>query len=324
MSAEAVRTRAAHVEVKPRFFDRELSWIEFNARVLELTRDESVPLLERLRFVAIFSSNLDEFFQVRVAGMLETSQTQPLRVRGPGEPTLRELLGRVGPRVAELLDIQRSVLRGELLPALAEEGIRIVGLEDCDAAERRRLEATFHRTVLPVLTPLAVGPGRPFPYISNLSLSLGLYVRDPDSGQRRFARVKVPEVLPRFLEVSEGSMRFLPLEQLMAAHLGALFPGMTIEEQATFRVTRAADLEIEDDADDLLRAVENELRRRRFGDVVRLELSSSMSNEMREQLVMALGVARRMVYASDELVDLADLAQLAGIDRPELRYSPWT
>ena len=323
MSAEAVRAPAATDAAVPRFFDRELSWVEFNARVLELARDESVPLLERLRFVAIFSSNLDEFFQVRVAGMLETSQTQPLRVRGPGEPTLRELLDRVGVRVSELLDTQRTVLRSEILPALAEAGIRIVGLEDCDAAERRRLEATFHRTILPVLTPLAVGPGRPFPYISNLSLSLGVYVRDPESGQRRFARVKVPEVLPRFLEVSEGSMRFVPIEQLMAAHLGALFPGMTIEEQATFRVTRDADLEIEGDADDLLRAVENELRRRRFGDVVRLEVDSSISAAMRDQLVHALKVDRRFVYAPDSLIDHADLAQLAGLDRPELRYAPW-
>jgi polyphosphate kinase len=323
MSAEAVRAPAAQAEATPRFFDRELSWVEFNARVLELARDETVPLLERLRFVAIFSSNLDEFFQVRVAGMLETSQTQPLRVRGPGEPTLREVLDRVGTRVADLLDIQRAVLRGELLPALAERGIRIVGLEDLDAAERRRLEATFHRTILPVLTPLAVGPGRPFPYISNLSLSLGVYVRDPESGQRRFARVKVPEVLPRFLEVADGSSRFLPIEQLMAAHLGALFPGMTIEEQAAFRVTRDADLEIEDDVDDLLRAVENELRRRRFGDVVRLEVDSSISSAMRDQLVQSLQVDPRFVYAPDTLIDHADLAQLANLDRPDLRYDPW-
>ena len=188
------------------------------------------------------------------------------------------------------------------------------------ASERGELAATFHGTIFPVLTPLAVGPGRPFPYISNLSLSLGVMLRDPETGQRRLARVKVPEVLPRFLPVGDGGDRFVALEDLIAAHLDSLFPGMEIEEQAAFRVTRDADFEIEEAADDLLSAVERELRRRRFGEVVRVELASSMSAGMRHQLLAHLHADDAYVYAVDGLLDLADLVELAGLDRPELRY----
>jgi polyphosphate kinase len=303
----------------PSYFNRELSALDWQARVLEQARDARVPPLERLRFIAIVAGNLDEFFMVRVAGLMEKVDAAYDR---PGELPVREQLDRISERVEELVRRQRDILHGDVLPILAEHGICIVPLTSLADEERHTLDDAYHRVVFPVLTPLAVGPGRPFPYISNLSLSLGVHVCDPASGARRFARVKVPEVLPRFWEVEGG--RFVALEEMIAAHLGSLFPGMVIEEHAAFRVTRDADLEIEDDADDLLRAVENELRRRRFGDVVRLELSSSMSTEMREQLVMSLGVDRRMVYASGDLVDLADLAQLAGIDRPGLRYAPWS
>jgi polyphosphate kinase len=315
--------RRAQGRPEPRYLNRQLSWLEFNARVLQLARDERIPELERLRFVSIFSSNLDEFYMVRVAELLESAESgRPRPVQG--ELSVREALQRISARTAELVAEQSAILEDDVLPALAEHGIRIVTLPDCDEGERAELAAAFLGTIFPVLTPLAVGPGRPFPYISNLSLSLGVFVRDPETGSRRFARVKVPEVLPRFWEVGTHGGRYLPLEDLIAAHLGSLFPGMLIEEHAPFRVTRDADLEIDDDADDLLSAVESELRRRRFGDVVRLELCERMSLEMRDQLVRSLGVDPHQVYATNGLLDLADLAQIASLEIDELRYPPWT
>jgi polyphosphate kinase len=315
--------RRAQVRPESRYLNRQLSWLEFNARVLQLARDGRIPILERLRFISIFSSNLDEFYMVRVAELLESAQSGRPRA-AQGELSVREALERVSARTSELVAEQTAILEDEVLPALAEHGVRIVTLADCDEGERAELAAAFLGTIFPVLTPLAVGPGRPFPYISNLSLSLGVFVRDPETGSRRFARVKVPEVLPRFWEVGSEGGRYLPLEDLIAAHLGSLFPGMVIEEHAPFRVTRDADLDIDDDADDLLSAVESELRRRRFGDVVRLELSERMSLEMRDQLVRSLGVDPRQVYATDGLLDLADLAQLASLELDDLRYPPWS
>ena len=231
------------------------------------------------------------------------------------------MLAEIAERTGKLISEQSRVLE-ELLPELARRGMQVVSLADCDDGERAELAAAFLGVIFPVLTPLAVGPGRPFPYISNLSLSLGVRVRDPLSGDRRFARVKVPKVLPRFWPVAEGG-RYLPLEQLIAAHLGTLFPGMEIEESSAFRVTRDADLEIDDQSDDLLQAMETELRRRRFGDVVRLELDARTSPEMREQLIHHLGVTARHVYSIDGLLDCADLTELVSAGPPELLFPEW-
>ena len=305
-----------------RLFDRELSWLEWNARVLEMAGDERVPLLERLRFTAIFSSNLDEFCMVRVAELLEAVRTSPTRPRTAGDLLPSEVLDRVGTRMRDLVERQSAML-GELLTELRAAGIAIMPVSEVMPSERGELAAMFHGSIFPVLTPLAVGPGRPFPYISNLSLSLGVMLRDPETGQRRLARVKVPEVLPRFLPIGDDGDRFVTLEDLIATHLDSLFPGMEIEEHAAFRVTRDADFEIEEAADDLLSAVERELRRRRFGEVVRVELANSMSAAMRHQLLAHLHADEAYVYAVDGLLDLADLVELTQIERPELRYPEW-
>jgi polyphosphate kinase len=305
-----------------RLFDRELSWLEWDARVLELAGDERTPLLERLRFSAIFSSNLDEFCMVRVAELLDAVRDSPNRPRTAGDLLPSEVLDRVGSRMRELVERQ-SAVTADLLAQLAAAGVSVVPVSSVEASDRGELAAMFHGTIFPVLTPLAVGPGRPFPYISNLSLSLGVTLHDPETGQRRLARVKVPEVLPRFLPVGNDGEHFVALEDLIAAHLDSLFPGMEIEEHAAFRVTRDADFEIEEAADDLLSAVERELRRRRFGEVVRVELTSSMSAGMRHQLLAHLHADDAYVYAVDGLLDLADVVELAGLDRPELRYPEW-
>jgi polyphosphate kinase len=317
----AVR-RAKKTSKESRLFDRELSWLEWDARVLELAGDERIPLLERLRFTAIFSSNLDEFCMVRVAELLEAVRDAPTRPRTAGELLPSEVLERVGTRMRDLVE-QQSAVVAELLAELAKAGVEVMPVSAVAASERGELAAMFHGSIFPVLTPLAVGPGRPFPYISNLSLSLGVMLRDPETGERRLARVKVPEVLPRFLEVGNDGERFVALEDLIAAHLDSLFPGMEIEEHAAFRVTRDADFEIEEAADDLLSAVERELRRRRFGEVVRVELTSAMSASMRHQLLAHLHAEDAYVYAVDGLLDLADLADLAGLERPDLRYPEW-
>jgi polyphosphate kinase len=318
MAVRRPKTSAA----KSPLFDRELSWLEWDARVLELAGDERVPLLERLRFIAIFSSNLDEFCMVRVAELLEAVRDSPHRPRTAGDLLPPEALERVGSRMRELVERQ-SALLADLLAQLKTSGVAVQPVSEVAAPERAELAATFHGTIFPVLTPLAVGPGRPFPYISNLSLSLGVMLRDPETGQRRLARVKVPEVLPRFLAVGDAGDRFVALEDLIAAHLDSLFPGMEIEEQAAFRVTRDADFEIEEAADDLVTAVERELRRRRFGEVVRVEFASAMSAGMRHQLLAHLHADDAYVYAVDGLLDLADLVELAALERPGLRYPEW-
>ena len=317
----AVRRSKKAVE-QSRLFDRELSWLEWDARVLELAGDERTPLLERLRFAAIFSSNLDEFCMVRVAELLEAVRDTPNRPRTAGDLLPSEVLDRVGTRMRELVERQSSVV-ADLLTELAGAEVEVLRVSAVADSERGELAAMFHGTIFPVLTPLAVGPGRPFPYISNLSLSLGVMLRDPETGQRRLARVKVPEVLPRFLRVGTRGDRFVTLEDLIAAHLDSLFPGMEVEEHAAFRVTRDADFEIEEAADDLLSAVERELRRRRFGEVVRVELASAMSAGMRHQLLAHLNADDAYVVSVDGLLDLADLVELAGLERRELRYPEW-
>ena len=265
------------------YFNRELSWLDFNQRVLELAEDQSVPLLERVRFCSIYASNLDEFFMVRVAGLFDQLDAG-IDARGPDGLGPGELIDSIQARVLELDGRLNRCFNGELRPALEEEGIRIVSLETATDEERREIDARFHDQVFPALTPLVIGLGRPFPYISNLSLSLGVLLRDPESGTEIIARVKVPkELLGRFLRIGEeGKEAFVPLEEAIAANLDALFPGTEVVDHGYFRVTRDTDFTVSDEADDLLQAVQDELRRRRFGEVVRLEIAAGMNSKLRE------------------------------------------
>ena len=301
--------------------NRELSWLDLNKRVLDLAADPGEPLLERVKFCAIFSSNLDEFFMVRVAGLLDQVIAR-VNVRSPDGRTPQQALADVRERVLELTSAQSKLWRDELVPALAAEGIVMGTVEDLNESERGELEARFVRQIYPVLTPLAVGPGQPFPYISGLSLSLGVTVRDPDSGEERFARVKVPETLPRFVSIGDRGL-MVALEGVISHHLSSVFPGMELTERAAFRVTRDGDTEISDDADDLLEAVESELRKRRFGAVVRLEVSSSISRAMVARLTERLAVRPDAVYPVHGLLDLREVMQLTDLDRPDLKYEPW-
>jgi polyphosphate kinase len=306
------------------YFNRELSWLDFNLRVLELAEDPSLPLLERTKFAAIYTSNLDEFFMVRVAGLhdqIEAGVERPsIDGRTPSQTleALHERLLEHGARLARCVSER-------LLPGLAEHGISVKRVSDVSAAEREALAGHFRRVIFPALTPLAVGPGQPFPYISNLSLSLGVIARDPDSGHTTFARVKVPtEILPRFVALGQ-STTFVLLEDVIANHLDALFPGMEIADYDYFRVTRDADLAISDEADDLLQAVEEELRRRRLGEVVRVEVGARIAARLLGELTTALDVAPRDVYPIDGMLDLTGLLELARLPGfAELRDAPYT
>ena len=304
------------------YFNRELSWLDFNDRVLQLAEDESMPLIERLKFLAIFVTNLDEFFMVRVAGVHDQVEAR-VDARGPDGLSPTQVLRGIAEKVRELDRRHAREFSNVVRPELAEHGIRIVSSEESGASDEA-LERQFREQILPVLTPLAVGPGRPFPYISNLSLSLIVRLHDPDLEHDVYARVKVPkEVLPRFVEVSKYT--FVPLEDIVAHHLGALFPGMQILNYDLFRVTRDADFEVSDEADDLLQAVEDELRRRRFGEVVRLEVGAGMDPTLRARLIEWLDVDEVQVYDVEGLLDLGDLWEIANIDNfPELRQTPWT
>ncbi|MBX5441047.1 MAG: polyphosphate kinase 1 [Solirubrobacteraceae bacterium] len=310
------------------FFNRELSWVDFNARVLELAEDPSVPLMERLKFAAIYASNLDEFFMIRVAGLHDQVDAGVTKRLYDGR-TSSETIDAIREKLLDLGARHTGCVTGELLPALAEHGVRIVDYADVTDEQRRELAEHYQRQIFPVLTPLAVGLGRPFPYISNLSLSLAVLVRDPVTGHRTFARVKVPkEMLPRFVELSRApgeDRTFVPLEQVIAANLDRLFPGMQIVDHAVFRVTRDADFEVSDEADDLLRAVEAELRRRRFGEVVRVEVEAGMDRALRDYLMQALEVEERQVYDIAGPLDCNDLWQLVGLEGfEELRDPPWS
>jgi polyphosphate kinase len=304
-----------------RLLNRELSWLDFNSRVLELAEDRGVPLLERVKFCAIFSSNLDEFFMVRVAGLMG-QLASGLGVRSADGRTPTEALTQIRRYVTELTARQAKLWRRDLLPALGEQDIVVGNVDDLRKTELEALKERFERQIYPVLTPLAVGPGQPFPYISGLSLSLALFVRDSETGEQRFARVKVPELLPRLLPIGDRGM-FLPLEHVIAYFLPQLFPEMEITECGAFRVTRDADFEVSDEADDLLEAVELELRRRRFGDAVRVEVSDTMSQEMRARILDGVGAEPEQLYPIAGLLDLADLTQLARLERPDLKDDPW-
>ncbi|MFI5122147.1 MAG: polyphosphate kinase 1 [Vicinamibacteria bacterium] len=321
----AAQDGAPDLEDPALYFNRELSWLEFNDRVLQLAEDPSLPLLERVKFAAIWESNLDEVFMVRVANLqdLVDAGTQARAADGM-LPT--ETLAAVRERVLVQRErISRCVER-DLRPALAEHGIRIITPEQATAAEREELEHLFQRQVFPVLTPLVIGRGRPFPYISNLSLSLAVVLRDPEKDNEILARVKVPkELLRRFLSIGERGQTLVPLDALIAANLGTLFPGMEVLEHSLFRVTRDTDYDVSDETDDLLQEVEEQVRRRRFGEVVRLEIHHDISDRLRDQLIAALGVSEDEVYEIDGLLDLADLWDVAGVPgHDELRFPPFT
>jgi polyphosphate kinase len=306
------------------YFNRELSWLDFNQRVLELAEDPEVPLLERVRFCGIYASNLDEFFMVRVAGLFDQLDAG-IEARGPDGLTPKAQIDAIQQRVLELDDRLCHCFGTNLRPGLEAQGIRIVTLDVADDEERREIDARFEQQVFPALTPLVIGLGRPFPYISNLSLSLGVLLRDSESGNEIIARVKVPkELLGRFLPLGDGGLTFVPLEEVIAANLDALFPGIDVIDHGYFRVTRDADFNVSDEADDLLQAVQDEIRRRRFGEVVRLEVESGMNPKLRAQLVAALRLEDREVYDIDGLLDLADLTAIADLPgHAELRFPPW-
>ncbi|NLV53979.1 MAG: RNA degradosome polyphosphate kinase [Acidimicrobiales bacterium] len=305
-----------------RFINRELSWLDFNERVLELAADPATPLLERAKFLAIFSQNLDEFFQVRVAGLLD-QVAAGVRVRTFDGRSPTEQVREVSARVRQLVERQEKLFLDEIVPALAANGIVLSSWDELDDDDRAYLVGEFERRIFPVLTPLAVDPGHPFPYISDLSLNLAVTVRDPVTDERRFARVKVPSVLPRFVVMPDGE-RFVPLEQVIAAHLDQLFPGMVVEEHVAFRVTRNADLTLEEEeADDLLAAVEMELRRRRFGRSVRVEIDARTGPEVRELLVRELDVDDHAVFEHVAPLDLGGLWVLHELDRPDLLDEDW-
>ncbi|HWC86505.1 MAG TPA: polyphosphate kinase 1 [Solirubrobacteraceae bacterium] len=304
------------------YINRELSWLEFNDRVLQLAEDDSLPLFERMKFLAIFATNLDEFFMVRVAGLHDQLAAQ-IDARGPDGLSVAETVEGIAERVKGQNRRHAHQFSDHIAPALAEHGIRIVSCAESGASDET-LAGIFHEQIFSVLTPLAFGHGRPFPYISNLSLSLAVRLRDPDADHDVFARVKVPkEVIPRFVEVGEDT--FVPLEDIIAKHLDVLFPSMEIVGHDLFRVTRDADFTVSDEADDLLQAVEDELRRRRFGEVVRLEVDAGMDPELRADLIDWLEVGEREVFEVEGLLDLSDLWQIDGLaGHPDLRLPPWT
>jgi polyphosphate kinase len=318
---------AIHVDDLPddRFSNRELSWLAFAERVLAQAEDPSQALLERVKFLAIFADILDEFYMVRVAGLKRRADLG-LQVTSADGLSPREVLRTLSERTQELLQRHARCFRDVLEPALDGEGIHIRRWDDLDDEERARLAAYFAGKVFPVLTPLAVDPSHPFPYISGLSLNLAVLVRNPDDDVQRFARVKVPNNVPRFVVVSHSSVEaeFLPLEDLIAAHLAMLFPGMEVVEHHVFRVTRNADFEVEEDRDeDLLQALERELMRRRFGPAVRLEVTDDIDDAVVDLLVSEIDVDAGDVLRVPGLLDLSSLHQVYEIDRPALKERPF-
>ncbi len=303
---------------KDRFLDRELSWLKFNSRVLALVEDPDLPLLERTRFLAIFASNMDENFMVRVAGLKRRLEA------GVAVPTAsgrmpRDVLAAIWSEARELMSRHGQLFREEVLPALSEAGIALLRWGDLDTDEQKRMQELFTDRIYPVLTPLAVDPAHPFPYISGLSLNLAVTIRNPETGKEHFARVKVPPIFPRF--VTLGEQRFVPLEDVIAAHLDQLFPGMEVLQHHTFRVTRNEDLEVEeDDAENLLKALERELQRRRFGSPVRLEVEESIDDHVLDLLVSELDVSQSEVFHLPGPLDLTGLHGIVELDRPELKY----
>ena len=322
MSVSEVAAQHGQPELpEGRYLDREESWLRFNERVLELAEDESLPLLERVRFLAIFASNLDEFFMVRVAGLTRRLATG-LPVEGPSDRQPRRVLDRIFEVTGELMPRHAADFRDKVLPALTEHGVDVLRWSEISETERRSLHRLFRERIYPVLTPLVVDPAHPFPYISGLSLNLAVMVRDPETGGTAFARVKVPPSLPRFLEVSP--YRYTPLEDVIAAHLPQLFEGMEVLEHHAFRVTRNQDLDVDDDVtEDLMQALERELLRRRFGPAVRLEVEESISDTVLDRLITELGIGDQAVFHLPGPLDLAGLNDIADLDLAELKYPPF-
>nr|WP_246081660.1 RNA degradosome polyphosphate kinase [Nocardioides litoris] len=316
---------AAVEKFDDRFLDRELSWLRFNQRVLELAEDEHLPLLERARFLAIFTSNLDEFFMVRVAG-LKRRIAAGLAVRAASGLMPREVLEQIWTTTRELSERQARLFRDTIVPSLAEHEIELVRWDDLDPEEQKSCKKLFKNRIFPVLTPLAVDPAHPFPYISGLSLNLAVVIRNPQTGKELFARVKVPPIFDRFVPLgspggSGRGARFVPLEDVIGAHLKRLFPGMEVLEAHTFRVTRNEDLEVEeDDAENLLAALEKELLRRRFGPPVRLEVEESISDSVLELLKEELDVSDEEVFRLPGPLDLRGLHGIADLNHEVLKY----
>jgi polyphosphate kinase len=325
VTREAVRARPVEPELSdPSFyFNRELSWLDFNDRVLQLAEDSRVPLLERVNFCSIYEDNLDEFFMVRVAGLHDQVESK-IDARGADGISAAQAIDLIRSRTVDLRERLGRCFEDEIHPALAEHGIRIISLDAANAAEIEEVEKLFVSQVFPALTPLVIGRGRPFPYISNMSLSIGVLLRNPEKDEEVAARVKVPkELLRRFLSIGDG-LTFVPLEEVIAANLDDLFPGMEIVHHSLFRVTRDTDYDVSDEADDLLLAVEEEVRRRRFGEVVRLEVTPDMEPRLREQLIEAMELEDRQVYEVPGLLGLDDLRDISAQGFRELRYPPWT
>jgi polyphosphate kinase len=327
LSDEVFETDSAPQLPEDRFLNRELSWLDFNARVLALAEDPGTPLLERAKFLAIFAGNLDEFYMVRVAG-LKRRLSAGLPMRGGDRISLRNQLEMISQRTAELVTRHAACFAEEVRPKLSAEGIELVSWGELGPPERERLRTYFREQVFPVLTPLAVDPAHPFPYISSRSLNLAVLLRDPDdNGSELFARIKVPNNVPRFVTVQNDSraVRFLPLEELIATHLDQLFSGMQIQEWHLFRVTRNAELEVDEDRDeDLLQALERELAQRRFGPPVRLEVAASISDHVLDRLVRELDMDSHDVLRVPGLLDLSALWQVFGeCDRDDLKDRPF-
>jgi polyphosphate kinase len=309
---------------RERLIDRELSWLSFNERVLELAEDQSKPLLERCRFLAIFSSNLDDFYMIRVATLKRKLEAGVVKKNTAGFTPL-ELMAEVSKRTQELIERQTKCFHEDLFPKLSASGIEITPWEDLDAQEKDYINKLFTNKIFPVLTPLAVDPSHPFPYISGLSLNLAVLVKKPDTKEELFARVKVPASLPRFIETTEfGGTRFIALEQVIIANLHQLFPGMDIEDYYTFRLTRNADLELEEEeSENLLESMEQELLRRKFGPPVRLEVASDINPDLLNRLKAELSIREEDISRYKEPLDLTGLNRIADLDRPELKFPPF-
>ena len=309
---------------RERLIDRELSWLAFNERVLELAEDTSNPLLERCRYLAIFSSNLDDFFMIRVASLKRKLESGVTKKNTAGF-TPFELMAEISKKTQELIARQTKCFQTDILPKLAQNGIEITDWESLNEDEKSYINKIFTNRIFPVLTPLAVDPSHPFPYISGLSLNLAVLVKQPETNEELFARVKVPASLPRFIETAEfASTRFIPLEKVIIANLHQLFPGMEIEDYYTFRITRNADLELEEEeSENLLESMEQELLRRKFGPPVRLEVASDIGSDLLNRLKLELSIREEDISRYKEPLDLTGLNRIADLDRPELKFAPF-
>lgn len=309
---------------RERLIDRELSWLAFNERVLELAEDQSNPLLERCRFLAIFSSNLDDFYMIRVASVKRKLESGVTKKNTAGYSPV-ELLAEISKKTQELIARQSECFHDDLMPKLKQNGIEITEWEKLTQEEIDHINKIFTKRIFPVLTPLAVDPSHPFPYISGLSLNLAVLVKQPDTNEELFARVKVPASLPRFIETTEFvGARFIPLEKVIIANLHQLFPGMHIEDYYTFRITRNADLELEEDeSENLLESMEQELLRRKFGPPVRLEVASDIDSDLLKRLKVELSIREEDISRYKEPLDLTGLNGIADLDRPELKFAPF-